>query len=466
MLLPFAILAQEASKVVQPPKEFDPTGWNWVSILSWILAGLIILVIAKAFDIGALTEKITGKRVVGWTRINSWMAIIFLVGSAAGIAYELVYHGKYVLIGDSMSEHGKTIDSMFNWTFGFTFVVFVITEFLLFWFMFKYPYKEGKKALYYYHNNKLELIWTIIPAIVLTFLVLRGFNTWSRITDKASIGKDAREIEVFAYQFGWKARYAGDDKKFGQHNFTFISGTNALGLALDAEVDSLTLNLNREIKKIEMLIHTAHDSSQAWQNALADYEAKQNVTAYPQVYKALRTRALDARSGAYLRNLEKSKKRKETTLQRIAEYRKDKNYFNGAANDDRITGEIVLVKGKQYVFKLRAQDVIHSAWLPDFRQQMNVVPGMATQFQFVPIKTTAEARAEKGNPDFDFYLYCNKICGAGHSGMAIKVIVVASDNAFNLWLKDQKPVVQPPQAEPAPMPAADSSRLVKVVAKN
>jgi cytochrome c oxidase subunit 2 len=466
MLLPFLVLAQDASDVVQPPKEFDPIGWDWVYIASAVLVVLIILVVAKAFDIGALTEKISGRKVIGWTRINSWMAIIFLLAGAAGFAYEMVYHGKYVLVGNSMSEHGSTIDSMFNWTFGFTFVVFVITEFLLFWFMFRYPYKEGKKALYYFHNNKLELIWTVIPAVVLTFLVLRGFNTWSRITDKSSIGKDAREIEVYAYQFGWKARYAGADNKFGESNFTLISGTNPLGLAVNDLADSMVLDLNKEIQKIDFLISTAEDSSSVWQKALADYEAKQNTTAYPKVYQAIRTKALEAKSGAYVRNLEKDKKRKQTNLKRLAEYRKSKEFFNGAANDDKVTTEIVLVKNKQYVFKLRARDVIHSAYLPDFRQQMNVVPGMATQFQFIPIKTTAEVRAEKNDPEFDFYLYCNKICGAAHYNMKIKVTVVESDAKFRAWLSVQPQVVTPPTARPTTPPASDSSGMTNSVVKN
>jgi cytochrome c oxidase subunit 2 len=365
---------------------------------------------------------------------------------------------------------------MFNWTFGFTVVVFVITEFLLFWFMFKYRYREGEKALYYYHNNKIELIWTIVPAIVLTFLVLRGFNTWSRITDKESIGKDAREIEVFAYQFGWKARYAGADKEFGAHNFTLISGTNPLGLAVNSEVEALMADLELAIHGdpkdtiknpgLIRLIRDAEDSSTIWQLQLKAYEAKQNTTAYPEVYKNIRTKAMDAASGAYKSNLEKDLRRKKTTLDRIAQYRKSKEFFNGAANDDKITTEIVLVKGKQYVFNFRARDVIHSAYLPDFRQQINVVPGMATKFQFVPIKTTAEAQAEKGDKDYNFYLYCNKICGAAHYNMKIKVTVVESDAKFNAWLATQPSVWNPP-ATPAEAPAgSDSSSIKNSVVKN
>lgn len=466
LLLPFAMFAQAASDVIQPPKSFDPAGWDWGFIATIVLTILIILVIARAFDIGTLTEKLTGKKVLNWNKINAWTAVIVLILSAIGVAYELIYHGKFILLGDSASEHGKTIDSMFNWTFGFTFAVFVITEVALIWFVFRYRYREGKKAAYYFHNNKLEMIWTIIPSIVLTFLVLRGFTTWSRITDPANISKNATEIEVYAYQFGWKARYAGNDNKFGEHNFTFISGTNPLGLAVNTEVDNLAADLKKEIANIDLLLKTSKDSIVKWDLALKDYEAKQNITAYPETYKEIKRKATEGNSGAYVRNLEKDKKRKQTNLVRIANYRKSSEYFNNAANDDKITTEIVLVKGKQYVFKFRARDVIHSAYFPEFRGQMNVVPGMSTQFVFTPIKSTKEIQKEKNNPEYDFYLYCNKICGAAHYNMKIKIRVVESESAYRMWLAEQPPVVAPVQeAAPEAKPAADSSALSKSVAK-
>lgn len=442
MALPFAVFAQAAGDVVQPPKEFNPAGWDWVFISYIILAVLILLVIVRAFDIGSLTEKLTGRKVINWNKANGWIAIIFLLASAAGIWYEMIYHGKYVLIGDSYSEHGKTIDSMFIWTFGFTFAVFIITEVLLFYFMFRYSYREGEKALYHYHNNKLELIWTVVPAVVLTFLVLRGFNTWSRITSEKP--KNATEIEVFGYQFGWKARYAGADNKFGAHHFTFISGKNPLGLAVDAYVDSLASELEKDIKLLDAQLASAKDSANAWDKEFRAFNIGSNATAYPEKYKELKRKADDATSGAYERQLSKDRRRKATTLSRIASYRKESKVFDKAANDDKVTTEIVLVKGKSYTFNFRARDVIHSAWFPDFRGQMNVVPGMATWFSFTPTATTEEARKSKNNKEFDFYLYCNKICGAAHYNMKIKITVVGSEAEYNTWLAAQAPVVAPP----------------------
>jgi cytochrome c oxidase subunit 2 len=458
LLSPLFLLA--ASDVIAPPKEFSPLNWDWISILICLLIVLIILVIARAFDIGSLTEKITGKTVVSWNNVNAYAAIVFLVLGLIGVWYELVYHGKYVKLDHSASEHGSTLDSMFYWTFGFTFFVFIVTEILLFYFMYRYRYNEKRKALYYYHNNKLEVIWTIVPSIVLTFLVLRGFTTWSKIT--SDIPKDSQEIEVFAYQFGWKARYGGDDKMLGNSNFNFISGTNPLGVAEDGAVVELIKELEGEVSKIKLKQATAADSIKVWKAGYDRMVATGLDRTYPEEFKGVKEKYNDAVSGGYERQLKKDLKRKNTALKRISEYQKDKDFFDGSAKDDRVTTEIVLVKGKPYIFKFRARDVIHSAYMPDFRVQMNCVPGMPTQFAFTPVITTAEAREFKNNAEFDYYLFCNKICGAAHYNMKIKVTVVSSEAEYNTWLATQAPFVAPPAAEVPVAPAAtDSTSVVK-----
>lgn len=459
--MPLLALAEDAaSDVVQPPKEFNLMDTNWMYVASVLLLIVLILIFARAFNIGSLTEVLTGKRVINWNNVNKFMALLIIVFGAIGVAYEMVNHGKFVLNGNSASEHGKALDSMFNWTFGFTFVVFIITEVLLFWFMFRYSYREGKKALYFFHNNQLEMLWTIVPAVVLTFLVLRGFRTWSRITDVSHLPKNTQTIEVFAYQFGWKARYAGEDNKLGDNHFTFISGDNSLGLAVESHVDKLVNDLNGEVKSLQKLLLTVNDSTIQWVTELRDYEGKgkPNIAAYPAKYKEAKKKAGDALSGKYKSELEKSIKRKQTTLKRIAAYRANKDVFNGAGNDDKITTEIVLVKGKTYLFKFRAKDVIHSAWMPDFRSQINVVPGMGTHFSFTPVISTAEARKLKNNKEFDYFLYCNKICGGGHSGMKLLVTVVETEAEYNDWIAKQPQVIEPVKPEPAAKPAADSAK--------
>lgn len=136
--------------------------------------------------------------------------------------------------------------------------------------------------------------------------------------------------------------------------------------------------------------------------------------------------------------------------------------------DDVITSELHLPVGRQVIFKLRSQDVLHSAYMPHFRAQMNVVPGMITQFAFTPSKTTAEIRETEymkdkmqvikelrkeknkksiaaGNgpideyDEFDYYLLCNKICGASHYNMQMK-IVVETQEEYDAWMAQQKTV--------------------------
>lgn len=447
------ILAMAADEVIAPPKEFSLANYDWISILSVLLALLIVLVVARAFDIGALTEKITGKSVVKWNNVNAWVGVIVLVAGLIGVWYELKYHSIYLMLGNSASAHGSTYDSMFYWTFGLTFFVFIVTEVLLFYFMFRYRYSADQKAHYYFHNNKLEVIWTVVPTIVLTFLVLRGFTTWSKITTE--IPKESQEVEVFAYQFGWKARYAGDDNNLGNSNFTLISGTNPLGVAEDNAVDELVKELEAEVVKIKGLQASINDSVAVWKKN-HDYMVSTGLSrTYPEEYKTVKTKYTDGISGAYERTLEKDLKRKMTNLSRIVEYKKDRTFFDGSAKDDKITTEIVLVKNKPYVFKFRARDVIHSAYMPDFRVQMNCVPGMPTQFAFTPTMTTEETRKARNNAEYDYYLYCNKICGGAHYNMKIKVTVVDSEAEYNTWMASQAPFVAP-AAVPAPAGAAPS----------
>ena len=106
------------------------------------------------------------------------------------------------------------------------------------------------------------------------------------------------------------------------------------------------------------------------------------------------------------------------------------------ASDDIITREVHLVVDQPVLLKMRSQDVIHSAFLPHFRVQMNCVPGMSTQFGFTPTQTTAEMKEQEGE-DFDFVLLCNKICGAAHYNMKMKFIVESQED-YDAWIASQK----------------------------
>jgi cytochrome c oxidase subunit 2 len=227
---------------------------------------LIVFQIAKASEYVAVLkgEKKTFEQN---NRINGFMMVVFLVGGLIGV-YLCNEALKGKILGEAASDHGKKIDSMLYITLVITGIVFFLTQFILFWFSFKYQYSEKRKPYYYPHNNKLELIWTVVPAIFLTVLVGFGLYYWFKITGDAP--KNALQVEVTGRQFAWIARYPGKDNTFGKKYFKNISdpSNNQLGLLWDdaATHDDLVVSgneihviVNRPVKLIINSRDVVHD---------------------------------------------------------------------------------------------------------------------------------------------------------------------------------------------------------------
>src|SRR5579863_7078149 len=212
-------------------------------LLAILLLGFVITFqIAKASEyVGILKgEK---KNNESNNRINGFLMIVFLVLGLIGVYWcNELYRGK--ILGKSASDYGVKIDQMLYITIAITGVVFFITQILLFWFSFKYQYSEKRKGYYFPHNNKLEVIWTVVPAIALTVLVGFGLMYWFQITGEAP--KNAMQVEVTGKQFGWIFRYPGKDGVFGKKYFQNISDkdNNSLGLIWDdpASHDDIVVN--------------------------------------------------------------------------------------------------------------------------------------------------------------------------------------------------------------------------------
>lgn len=199
---------------------------TWI-IVALLLGFIIVFQIAKASEYVAILkgEEKTRK---DSNRINAFLLLFFLIAGLFGVWYcNERLKGK--ILPPAASDHGEKIDTMIWITLGITFVVFVITQILLFWFSYKYQEKEGQKAYYFPHNNKLEVIWTVIPAITLTVLVGFGLFYWFQITGEAP--KDAQVIEVTGSQFKWEFRYPGKDGKLGKKYYKEINEdkSNPLG---------------------------------------------------------------------------------------------------------------------------------------------------------------------------------------------------------------------------------------------
>ena len=339
-----------------------------------ILLGITIAIwqMVKIFDLAQANKDVTQIANDNDNRIRGYLMLAFLVFIYGITIVSFALWGDLPLTSNSASEHGPEIDRLMIISMVVIFIVQTITQFLLHYFAFKYKGEKGRKALFYADNDKLEFIWTVIPVIVLAGLIMYGLFTW---TDIMTIDEDEDPIvvELYAQQFNWKARYAGEDNVLGKANVRLINLDNANILGLDES---------------------------------------------------------------------------------------DPN-----AQDDIITTELHLPVGQPILFKMRSQDVLHSAYMPHFRAQMNCVPGMITQFAFTPTVTTEEMRL---NPDiyekvrninkirvqksrklqakgeepldsyeFDYLLLCNKICGKSHYNMQMKIIV-ESEEEYKAWLKEQK----------------------------
>lgn len=199
---------------------------------SLLFIGTLLLIVLLFISFNILGKALNLNKKLpafNWNKINAYLFGIFFVGGLIGIIWEYDIHTQY-LLPEAASVHGETMDQLFMVTLVITGIMFLVTQFLLFFFSYKYRNKgTNKKALYYPVNDKLEMFWTTIPAISLAILIIMGFVSWQDINEKP---KDtAQVIEVYGYQFNWKFRYPGEDGKLGEHDFTRTKpGENPLGL--------------------------------------------------------------------------------------------------------------------------------------------------------------------------------------------------------------------------------------------
>ena len=336
-----------------------------------VLVAIAIWQLTKIFELSQIKKDDSQIANDNDNKYNGYLMFAFLV-FIYGITIFSFYKYTKILLPQAASAHGDNYDFLMLVSFVIIFIVQTITQALLHYFAYKYRGGQGQKALYYADNNKLEVIWTMVPVVVLAGLILWGMYSWVNIMD-INDEDDPIIIELYAQQFNWTARYAGQDNVLGEANVRLI-----------------------DIDKVNVL-------------------------------------GLDT-SDSY-------------------------------ASDDVIVKELHLPVGRKVNFKMRSQDVLHSAYMPHFRAQMNCVPGMITQFSYTPIITTEEMRqnpdvidkvkrtntiraerALNGEPnsdpwEFDYILLCNKICGKSHYNMQMKIIVETQEE-FDAWMAEQKTFAQ------------------------
>ena len=313
-----------------------------VGIVLFLVILFTILRILRLLNVARGTDK---KYASTGNKVNAmlFMAFLIIMGGLM-VWYSVAEFDKYD--PPVASEHGVVTDQLFWITMGVTGFIFILTHILLFYFSYRYQYKETSRALFYPDNSKLEVIWTVIPAIVLSVLVFSGWKAWTDITSKAP--DDSEVIEILGYQFGWTVRYPGTDNQLGNYDYRLIDAENIWGM----------------------------------------------------------------------------------------------DFTDKASFDDfTSTTEIHVPKGKPVLFKIRARDVLHSVYVPEFRLKQDAVPGMPTRFWFTATKTNAEMREVTCDPDYNYNVFCTEVCGRGHFSMRLR-LVVDEPAEYEAWKAGKQPWLQ------------------------
>jgi cytochrome c oxidase subunit II len=204
---------------------------------TFFLIAIVVLIFLVIFQISKASEYVSilkgeEKARKQNNKINGFLMIAFLIFGLIGVWWcnDLLYP-KTLLPHGAGSSEGNSIDTMMWITIVITGVVFFITQILLFWFSFKYQESDKRKAYYFTHNNKLEIIWTGIPAITLTILVVFGLKYWFKFT--ADAPKNAQVIEITGHQFAWEIRYPGRDGILGRKNYKLTDPAKGNPLGVD-----------------------------------------------------------------------------------------------------------------------------------------------------------------------------------------------------------------------------------------
>jgi len=335
-------------------------------------------------------------------RLNARMMLVFMGFLFLGFIYLMLKYG-WTGMGEAASVHGRETDWLLNINFILIIVVFYITNALLFSFAYKYIRKPGVKAFYFPHDNKLEMIWTVVPAIVLAIIIILGLRSWNTITDEAV--KESINIELFSKQFDWTARYSGDDNTLGKFDYKLTTDNNELGLMTTNTIDTAIFQMENGVSGIKALENKINDKKiilvpEEREKMIVDLERKSRL----------------------IRILYQMRGHHDSKIDKFAW-------------DDIIQKDtLFLSENQEYEFNFRAKDVIHSAYFPHFRTQMNTVPGLTTRFKFIPDVTTKEMRKNKKDSKFNFILLCNKICGGSHYKMKM-IVVVLPEAEYKAWLK-------------------------------
>ena len=164
-----------------------------------------------------------------------------------------------------IASNWGAMDDTINLTFWIGGGVFVLVCLFMVYCTFKFSYKEGRKVEYKPEDNKLEKILTVATTLGVAALLAPGLIVWNEYINTP---KNALNIEVMAWQWGWQYRLPGEDGKLGTVQVAKISDENPFGINLDdpngkddvlIQSDELHLKTNRPVQILLRSVDVLHN---------------------------------------------------------------------------------------------------------------------------------------------------------------------------------------------------------------
>jgi cytochrome c oxidase subunit 2 len=203
---------------------------NLLAYLALVLALILVFQLMRIYQLSAeLKGKHVGKADDNDNRSQGRVMLIFVFVFFAGLIW-LLFDVRGKMLPPAASDVGVISDNVFMFNWVIIFIVFFITTFMLFYFGYRYKKQKDSKAYFYPHNDKIELIWTVVPSIALAVIIIYGLSLWVKMTGTPDT--KALVIQLYAKQFDWTARYAGADNVLGKSDYRLIddASNNTVGM--------------------------------------------------------------------------------------------------------------------------------------------------------------------------------------------------------------------------------------------
>ncbi len=292
-------------------------------------------------------------------RIELWLAgwigfaaamVVLLVAPAAWAADIGEGLGRYWLPPDR-STHGHSIDALFVWTFWITMIVFVAVEIVLVYFLIKYRYrKEQEKAHFTHGNTRLEMCWTLAPAVIFIALAVANKGVWENLRFNPAMDKPGTaQLLVIGQQFKWNVIYPGPDGKLGKY---------------------LIYPKPTDVKWSDPRTDAAKKSGKPFLFARVEGPA---YLPYEQAVKQI---------GNYIDQFNKL----------------GKDFDDADGKDDNWSPDpgraLNIPVNRPVEVQLGSKDVIHDFFLPNYRVKLDAVPGLRGKLVFTATMTSREREAK------------------------------------------------------------------------